>query len=78
MRGNSSVLFQLKLYIIWTKEAHQNAKFQAFDYSHKISLNLYFDRLLKVYKILAKEVQRICLMTLENDAKFDEKLMFQK
>ena len=27
MRNESSVLFQLKLYMIFTKEAHQNAKF---------------------------------------------------
>ena len=27
MRDNSSVLFQLKLYMIWTKGAHQSAKF---------------------------------------------------
>ena len=46
--------------MIWTKGAHQRAKFQTFDCSRKISPNLYFDRLLllKVYKILAKKVQR--------------------
>ena len=46
--------------MIWTKGAHQSAKFQTFDCSRKISPNLYFDRLLllKVYKISAKKVQR--------------------
>ena len=58
MRDNSSVLFYLKLYMIWTKGAHQRAKIQTFDCSHKISPNLYFDRFLKVYNnILAKKVQ---------------------
>ena len=28
MRHNSSVLFHLKLYMLWTKGAHQNANFQ--------------------------------------------------
>ena len=41
--------------MIWTKGAHQSAKFWTFDCSHKISPNLYFDMLLKVYKILAKK-----------------------
>ena len=44
------------------KEAHKHAKFQTLDCSREISpLNLYFDRLLllKVYKIPAKNVQRI-------------------
>ena len=44
------------------KEAHRHAKFQTLDCSREISpLNLYFDRLLllKVYKIPAKNVQRI-------------------
>ena len=54
MRDNSSVLFWLKLYTIWTKGAHQSAKLQTFDCLHKISPTLYFDRLLKVYKILAR------------------------
>ena len=42
--------------MIWTKEVHQDAKFQTSDDSFKISQNLYFDRLLllKVYTILAK------------------------
>ena len=31
MRGNSSVICKLKLYMSWTKEAHQSAKFQTFN-----------------------------------------------
>ena len=52
--------FQLKLRMIFTKGAHQSAKFQTFDWSGKISPNLYFDRLLllKIYKTSAKNVQR--------------------
>ena len=47
--------------MIWTKGAHQSAKFQTFDCSSESSPNLYFHRLLllKVYKISAKKVQRI-------------------
>ena len=79
MWDNSSVLFQLKLCMIWTKGDHQSTKFQTFNCSCKISTYLYFDRLflLKVYKILAKKVyaEELCLMTLKIDAKFEEKLI---
>ena len=46
--------------MIFTKAAHQSAKFQTFDCSGEISPNWYFDRLLllKVYKISANKVQR--------------------
>ena len=77
MRGNSSVLFQLKRYMIFTKGAHQSAKFQTFACSGEISPNLYFDRLLllAVSKVSAKKVQRsyIYLMILKSDTKFEEK-----
>ena len=45
--------------MIFTKEGHESAKFQAINGSGEISPNLYFDRLLllKVYKISAKKVQ---------------------
>ena len=43
MRDNSSVLFELKLYMIWTKGAHQSAKYQTFDCSRETSPSLYFD-----------------------------------
>ena len=60
MRNNSSVLFQLKIYMIFTTGAHPSAKFQTFGCSGKNSPNLYFDRLLllKVCKTSAKKVQR--------------------
>ena len=45
--------------MIWTKGAHQCAKFQAFDCSHQISQNLYFYRLLKVYKNLAEKYRGV-------------------
>ena len=35
MRDDSSVLFPLKLYIVWTKGAHQSANFQTFCCSHE-------------------------------------------
>ena len=53
MIDNSSVLFQLKLYMIWRIWAHQSPKLQTFNCSLKISRNLHFDSrflLLKVYK----------------------------
>ena len=59
MRDSSSVTFYPKLYMIWTKRAHQSAKFQTLNCSCEISRNWYFDRLLllKVYKKV-KKVQR--------------------
>ena len=59
--------------MIWTKRALQSAKRQTFDCSRKISPNLYFYRLLKVYKMLAKKYSGD--MTLKIDAKFEEKMM---
>ena len=35
MRHNSSVVFHLKLYMPWTKRAHQSANFQTCDWSHE-------------------------------------------
>ena len=59
--------------MIWTKGAHQGAKFQTFDCSREISPSLYFDGLflLKVYK-------ELCFMKLKNDAKKKQILLFQK
>ena len=37
MKDNSSVLFQLKLYIILTKIYHQSAKFQTFNFTKFVS-----------------------------------------
>ena len=79
MGDKSSVLFQLKLYLIFTKGAHHSAKFQTFDCSGEISPNLYFDRLLllKVYKVSAKKsMEEICLMIPKSGAKFEEKVIF--
>ena len=60
MRDKSSLLFKLKLFMIWTKGAHQSAKSQTFDCSHEISPNLFFDSLLllKIYKISAETAQK--------------------
>ena len=75
MRDNSSVFFKLKMYMIWTKGAHQSAKFQTFDCSHKISPTLYFDRLLllKVQKDIAVHSSHV--MTLKIVVKFEKKLI---
>ena len=58
MRDNSSALFWLKLYMVWTKGTCPSAKFQTFDCLRKISPNLYFDKFLlfKVYEISAKKI----------------------
>ena len=66
--------------MIWTKGAHQSAKFQTFDCSRKISPNLYFDRLLKVYKILAKKYRGVMSHDLEDWREIWRKtdLFFQK
>ena len=45
--------------MIWTKGAHQSVKFKTFDCLHKISPNFNIDRLLKVYKILAKKYREV-------------------
>ena len=74
----SSVLLELKLYMILTKGPHHSAKFQTFDCSGEISPNLCFDRLplLKVYKVLAKiGMEEICLMIPKSGVKFEEKLV---
>ena len=62
--------------MIWTKGTHQSAKFETFDCACKISPNLYFDRLflLKVNKFQLKNIEDLCLMTHNSDAKFEEKL----
>ena len=41
------------------KISHQKGKFQTFDCSRKILPNLYFDRLLKVYKSLAEKYKGV-------------------
>ena len=38
---NSSVLFLLKLYMIWTKRAHQSAKFQTFQFPLQYSVHIF-------------------------------------
>ena len=41
-RHNSSALFHLKLYMIWTRGAHQSTSFQTFDCSHQTQKNSLF------------------------------------
>ena len=66
--------------MIWTKGAHQSAKIHTFACSRKISPNLYFDRLLKVYKILAKKYRGVISHDHEDWCKISRKsdLLFQK
>ena len=50
MRHNSSVLFHLDLYMLWTKETHQKANVQTFDCSHKIyQIPCYFSGHMSVF-----------------------------
>ena len=68
MRGNSSVISWLKLYMIFTKGAHQSTKCQE-------NFNC-FGRLLllKVYTISAKKsAEELFIMILKIDAKFEQK-----
>ena len=56
-----NLLFFFSWNFIWFEQRrHQSAKFHTLDCSGKISSNLYFNKLfsLKVYKILAKKVQK--------------------
>ena len=61
--------------MIFTKRAHQTAKFQTFNNSGEISPNLYLDRLLllKVYKISARSTKELCRFILKSGAKIEEK-----
>ena len=60
MRYNSSVLFLAEtVHNLNKRSPHQSAILQTFDYWRKISPNLYFDRLLKVHKILAKKYRGV-------------------
>ena len=73
-RNKSSVLFLLKLYMIWTKGNYQGAKFQTSNCSCKISPNLYFDRLLELYRTLAK-TWGVMYLDPEDWCKFEGKLI---
>ena len=68
--------------MIWTKRAHQSAKFQTFDCSRQISPNFYFDRLLllKVYKISAGKYRGVNSHFIEEWIKIwtNINLLFQK
>ena len=63
--------------MVWTKGTRQSAKFQTFNCSCEISLNMFFDRLLllKYIKFQLKNIEELFLMTLKSDAKFEEKLI---
>ena len=60
LMGDKSSVLSWNFNMIFTKGAHQSAKFQTFDCSGEVLQNLYFDRLLllKVYKVSAKKVWR--------------------
>ena len=76
IRDNSSVLFQVKLYMIWIKGAHQSAKFQTFDCSPKFHRICTLIGYLKYIKFQLRSTEELYLMTLKFNAKFDEKLIF--
>ena len=77
MRDNSSVLFWLKLNMIFTKGTYQSAKIsEKFQLLRLTSPNLYFSRLLslKVYTISAKKsAEELCPLILKIDTKFEQK-----
>ena len=60
MRHNSSVLFQLKFYILSTKGAYQSTNLVKFHQSSQKSENLHFDVLLLsiAYKVSDKKGQK--------------------
>ena len=64
--------------MIFTKGAHQSAKYQNFDCSGEILPNSYFDRLflVNVRKVSAKSMEELCFMVPKSGAKFEEKLIF--
>ena len=72
VRHNSSFISQLKFYVLSTKGACQNTNLVNFYFSSRMSKTLHFDGLLlfKSYKVSAKKVQKLSLITLQSDAKF--------
>ena len=72
VRHNSSFISQLKFYVLSTKRACQNTNLVNFYLSSRKSKTLHFDGLLlfKSYKVSAKKVQKLSLITLQSDAKF--------
>ena len=79
MGDKSSVLFLLNFIWFLQKEPTTVQNFRLSNCSGEISPNLYIDRLLllKVYKVLAKEImEEWCLMIPKSGAKFEGKLLF--
>ena len=71
MRDNSIVLSYLKLYMIWTKGTHQ------FSPKHLkvLKLGFWWDPLIQSRKIIRlNSTEKLCLMTMKNDAKFKDEL----
>ena len=75
MRHNSSILFQLKFYILSTKSAYQSTNSVKFHVSSYKSEILHSDELFlsKSYTVLAKRnPEELPLMTLKSDEPFKE------
>ena len=78
MRNNSSLLLQLKLYMIWTKGIHQSANLRLLTTHMKFGqiCTLIGSFCWKCIKLQLKSIEEFFLMTLKSDAKFEEKLIF--
>ena len=78
MRHNSSVLFQLKFYMLSTKGASESTNLAKFHLSSIKSEILHLDGILlsNSYKVSSKKVytEELFIMTLKSDTKFKEKL----
>ena len=76
MRDSFSVLFQLKIYMIWTKEPIKVQNFRLSNAHLKLhQICTLIGRSLQVYKIPAKGTEEFCLIILKSYAKFEEKLI---
>ena len=78
MRHNSSVLFQLKFYMLSTKGASESTNLAKFHLSSIKSEILHLNGILlsNSYKVSSKKVytEELFIMTLKSDTKFKEKL----
>ena len=77
MRHKSSLIFQLKFYILSTKGAYQSTNLVTFYVSSRKSKILHFDVFLlsKIIQSFSEKcTEELSLMTLKSDAQFKEKL----
>ena len=91
MRDSSSVLFHLKVYMLWTKGAHQNRIFQTFEcsnesspnfschfWNHKVRIHSNFALLLSVMKNNSSVFLYRVLIDLESLESLEKSLYFRR